>query len=63
MSKYSQPINISYIDVNQDGVLSIDSPYYVASSPNLCLTATGSTYETALDNLLLLVASVSTFGY
>lgn len=40
-----------------------DGNYYIASMPEMRLYATGSYYDTALDNLLLLVGSASDGNY
>lgn len=36
-----------------------DGGYFIASMPEAKLSATGSSYETSLDNLLLMAASAS----
>lgn len=51
MGKYHKPVHISYNNPIDDGVFST-GPFYTASSPILSLSATGSTYEEALANLL-----------
>lgn len=35
------------------------NPFYIASMPEIKISATGSSYEEALDNLLVIAASAS----
>lgn len=37
--------------------------YYIATMPEVRISATGSTYETALDNLLIIASSSVDTGY
>jgi hypothetical protein len=65
-------VNISYVSpypsgqrlINVNGVTSsintYSGGYYIANMPNLSISATGSTYETSLSNLLLAATSSNT---
>ena len=64
---YYQPLQVSgqqkvFMSGKTYSVPTYEGNYFISSMPEVKILATGSTYQTALDNLLL-IATASTTNY